>query len=135
VQTDQKKWDYRHQVFEQKYLKPWQLFLAIKSLEFCFHFRPRRLWSILCTRSTFRLRQLVWCQLHTGLVWFGEIAEFVLRTSFARRPKTLAEHYPSIEAPQSAKVPLPGGGLVGITPNAPLETVPRTPAVELQSTP
>jgi len=109
VQTDHKKWDYRHQIFEQRHLRPWQLFLAIKTMEFCFHLRPRRLWSILRTRDVFRLHQLLWCQLHTGLVWFGEIAEFVLRTTFACQPRTLAEHYPTLEAPaapRGAEVPL-----------------------------
>ncbi len=28
VQLDQSKWDYRHQIFEQKHLRPWQLLLA-----------------------------------------------------------------------------------------------------------
>lgn len=78
IEPDQRKWDYRHQVLAQANLRPWQLFAAVKCLELCFHLRPRRLFRILAMRDRFRQRQLLWCSLHVGLVWLGEIAEYVL---------------------------------------------------------
>ena len=79
MEPDQRFWDYRHQVLAQPHMRPWQLFAAVKWLELCFHFRPSRILGILRTRDRFRQRQLLWCSLHTGMVWFGEVAEFVLR--------------------------------------------------------
>ena len=90
VQLDQSKWDYRHQVLAQKHLRPWQLFLAVKWLELRFHLTPGRLWSMLRDRDRMRRRQRSWVYRHIALVWLAEVLEFLFRTSFARRPVTLA---------------------------------------------
>jgi anaerobic magnesium-protoporphyrin IX monomethyl ester cyclase len=81
VEPDPQRWDYRHQVLAETRLRPWQLLLAVKWLEVCFHLRPRRVWSILREPDRFRRRQLLWCALHTGLVWVAELAEFALRAA------------------------------------------------------
>jgi anaerobic magnesium-protoporphyrin IX monomethyl ester cyclase len=88
VQPDRRKWDYRHQVLAQKHLKPWQLFAAVKCLEFCFHVRPARLGALLHERDAFRRRQRLWVYVHIGLVWLAEVVEFVLAMAFTRRPAT-----------------------------------------------
>lgn len=93
VQLDQSKWDYRHQIFEQKHLKPWQLLFAVKWLELRYHLRPKRLRRILFERRQFQRRQHWWNLLHTSLVWFGEIFAFVFSTSFVKKPVPLAEIY------------------------------------------
>jgi anaerobic magnesium-protoporphyrin IX monomethyl ester cyclase len=93
VECDQRKWDYRHQVLGQKHLTPWQLFAAVKWLEFRFHVRPLRLWELLRSRDRLRRRQLLWTYFHIGLVWLGEIAEFcveVIRKRRLRRQNSLA---------------------------------------------
>jgi anaerobic magnesium-protoporphyrin IX monomethyl ester cyclase len=81
IEPDPQRWDYRHQVLAEARLRPWQLLLAVMWLEVCFHFRPRRVWSILRERDPFRRRQLLWCALHTGTVWLAELAEFALRAA------------------------------------------------------
>ncbi len=73
IQRDLGKWDYRHQILSQRRLSPAKLFFAVKWLEFRFHARPVRLWAILRTRDPFLRRQLIWCFLHTAMVWFGEV--------------------------------------------------------------
>jgi anaerobic magnesium-protoporphyrin IX monomethyl ester cyclase len=77
VEGDQRKWDYRHQVLGQRHLAPWQLFAAVKWLELRFHVRPGRLWDLVRTRSRLRRQQLLWSLRHIGMVWLGEIVEFV----------------------------------------------------------
>ena len=77
VEPDQRKWDYRHQVLAQEHLKPWQLFVRIKWLELWFHLRPRRLWTLLRTHDRFRRRQALWVLCHIGMVWLGEVLEFL----------------------------------------------------------
>ena len=91
VQPDLSKWDYRHQVLAQRSLRPWQLFLAVKWLELRFHLRPARLWAIHRERDPGRRHQHFWVLRHSALVWLAEVFEFLLRTSFARTPVTLAE--------------------------------------------
>jgi anaerobic magnesium-protoporphyrin IX monomethyl ester cyclase len=88
VESDQTKWDYRHQVLGQTHLRPWQLFWRVKWLELWFHLRPRRLWAILRTRDPFQRRQLLWVMLHIGQVWVGEVLGFV-RSAFSHRPRRL----------------------------------------------
>ena len=97
VEPDMSRWDYRHQVLAEDRLKPWRLFLAVKWLELWFHLRPARLQAIAAERDPFRRRQLLWCALHTGAVWLGEIAEFLWRGMRARR-RFIAE-------PQSTRRP------------------------------
>jgi len=89
VQEDQQRWDYRHQVLEQRYLRPWQLFAAVKWLELSFHLRPRRLRRLLLTRDRPRRRQAWWTAWHTTVVWLMEIVEFVCRVRFAGQPRPL----------------------------------------------
>ena len=96
IEGDLRKWDYRHQVLAQRRLSAWQLFAAVKWLEFRFHIRPRRLWELLREQDGFRRRQLIWCYLHTGLVWLGEAAEFLAGLlSARRRPTRRCEKIPS----------------------------------------
>ncbi len=91
VQPDLSKWDYRHQVLAQRSLRPWQLFLAVKWLELRFHLGPARLLAMLRERDPGRRHQHFWVFRHSALVWLAEVFEFLLRTSFARTPVTLAE--------------------------------------------
>lgn len=91
VQEDQRYWDYRHQVLEQRYLRPWQLFAAVKWLELRFHLRPRRLVRLLLHRDRIRRRLAWWTARHTTNVWLMEIVEYAWRIRFARRPRPLSE--------------------------------------------
>jgi anaerobic magnesium-protoporphyrin IX monomethyl ester cyclase len=91
IEPDQRYWDYRHQVLGQKHLTPWQLFWWVKWMELWFHLRPRRLRAILGTRNRFRRRQLLWVLLHTGLVWLGEVFEFLAHALALRWRRRLKE--------------------------------------------
>src|SRR5205814_1467494 len=77
VEPDQRKWDYRHQVLAQRYLRPWQLFAWVKWFELWFHLRPSRLCGMLRGRDRFRRRQSRWVFCHIGLVWLSEVLEFL----------------------------------------------------------
>ena len=104
VQSDQRKWDYRHQVLEQKHLKPWQLFFAVKWLEVRFHLQPRKARKFLQEHNTFRRRQQWWALRHTGAVWLMEIADFLFKTRFERQPQALAQTLRPVAPTQSQKV-------------------------------
>lgn len=81
VQSDLSMWDYRHQILAQPNLSPWKIFIAVKMLELCVQARPGKLWDILKTKDRFLRRQLLWSFFHTGLVWFGEILIWAIRSS------------------------------------------------------
>jgi anaerobic magnesium-protoporphyrin IX monomethyl ester cyclase len=102
VQENQLYWDYRHQVLDQAYLRPWQLFAAVKWWELSFHLRPRRLGRLLLTRDRGRRQQAWWTARHTLMVWLAEIVEFVRRTRFARRPVPLGQWWPIESQPLHA---------------------------------
>jgi anaerobic magnesium-protoporphyrin IX monomethyl ester cyclase len=99
VQENQLYWDYRHQVLDQRYLRPWQLFAAVKWWELSFHLRPRRLGRLLLTRDRSRRRQGWWTARHTLMVWLAEIVEFVRRIRFAHQPLPLSQWLPTESEP------------------------------------
>jgi anaerobic magnesium-protoporphyrin IX monomethyl ester cyclase len=94
VERDQGNWDYRHQVLAEQHLAPWQLFAGVKWLEFWFHLRPRRLWALLRARDRFRRQQTFWVLRHIGLVWLGEVLEFVRGAVRRRRPGASSTNVP-----------------------------------------
>ena len=91
IETDLARWDYRHQVLAHGRMSPWQLFLAVKWLEVCFHLRPRRLWSLARLADRDDRRQLWWGTRRASRVWFAEIVEFVVRGLRRAPARTVAE--------------------------------------------
>jgi anaerobic magnesium-protoporphyrin IX monomethyl ester cyclase len=91
IQTDQRRWDYRHQVLEQTHLSPFGLFAAVKWLELAHHLHPRRLRRLLFNLDPKLRRQFFWTQLRITMVWLGEIVEFLFRTRFVHQPRPLRE--------------------------------------------
>ena len=77
IDPDQSRWDYRHQVLGQKHLTRRQIFWSVKWMELRYHLA--RLPEVLASRDRFRQWQFLWTFTHIGLVWLGEIAEFMLR--------------------------------------------------------
>jgi anaerobic magnesium-protoporphyrin IX monomethyl ester cyclase len=84
VEPNQLFWDYRHPVLAQQNLRPWQLFLAVKALEFLLHVTPRKAWHILRQPGWFSKRQMLWCLTHTTLVWTRELYDYTARALFTR---------------------------------------------------
>ena len=44
IQTDQRLWDYKHQVMETPHVPAWRVFLWVKAIEVVLQARPRALW-------------------------------------------------------------------------------------------
>ena len=91
VQEDQSKWDYRHQILEQHFLKPWQLFAMVKWLELRFQFGTGGLSRLLRPKDGFDRHQRWWTTFHIGLVWLAEIMEFIFATAFVKSPRKLLD--------------------------------------------
>ena len=119
AEPDRRRWDYRHQVLAEGKLKPWQLFLAVKWLELKFHLRPRRLWRLFRNPDPIMRKQALWCLLHVGLVWLGEIVEFLLYPPDRRLAKCRVKPEKATETPErpgGRRVALPVFGTEGVTP-------------------
>jgi anaerobic magnesium-protoporphyrin IX monomethyl ester cyclase len=87
VETNLSNWDYRHQVLAEEKLSSARLFFSVKRLELWFHLQPKRLMRLFRERDPFRQRQLLWCAVHTGAVWVGEIVEFIFRRTWSSRTR------------------------------------------------
>jgi anaerobic magnesium-protoporphyrin IX monomethyl ester cyclase len=77
VEPDHARWDYRHQVLETRHLAPWQVFLAVKLLEFALHLRPRALYRTLFHPDRSIRHALAWCIRRATRVWFAECRDFL----------------------------------------------------------
>lgn len=103
IQEDQSRWDYRHQVLGHLSMSPSRLFLAVKLLELLHHIRPRRMRQLLIHRDALLRRQFRWTAMHIGLVWLGEIAEFVFNRRLAHHPRPLRERFALVRAARERK--------------------------------
>ena len=91
VLDDQSKWDYRHQVLGTRHLRPWQVFALVKLTEAAVQLRPRALWRLAWHRDRDLRRALRWSYRNAALVWLDEIHDFLFRSRYSRRGRTLAE--------------------------------------------
>jgi anaerobic magnesium-protoporphyrin IX monomethyl ester cyclase len=77
IQSDQKKWDYKHQVLDTCHLPPWRMLLWAKGIELAMQLRPRSLWR-LWTHPDRAIRAAHRWYYRTGRrVWFFEVSQFL----------------------------------------------------------
>jgi anaerobic magnesium-protoporphyrin IX monomethyl ester cyclase len=93
VQSDLSCWDYKHQVLENRYMSPWQVFWGAKLIEAVVQLRPRALWRVIGDYDASLRAAMRWYFNIGRRVWFHEIFSF-LRRSLRRRPSpTLREFW------------------------------------------
>jgi anaerobic magnesium-protoporphyrin IX monomethyl ester cyclase len=79
IQTDQRRWDYKHQVLATRHMPPWRVLLWVKLIEAAMQLRPRALWRTLLQPDA-RLRHAMrWYTEMGRRVWPYEIRNFFLR--------------------------------------------------------
>lgn len=84
VLTDQRKWDYKHQVIKTQYLKPWQVILYVKLIEITVQLRPKALMRLFFHKEA-RLRSAMRWYTNIGRrVWFWELYQFFFVTKLTR---------------------------------------------------
>ena len=85
ILTDQRMWDYKHQVISIQNLKPWMVILYVKLIEVIMQTRPRALKRLLFHKEA-RLRNAM--RWYTGIgrrVWFYELFQFFFITKLAKK--------------------------------------------------
>lgn len=84
ILTDQRKWDYKHQVISTQYLKPWVVILYVKLIEIIMQTRPIALKRLLFHKEA-RLRSAMrWYTRIGRRVWFWELYQFFFVTELTK---------------------------------------------------
>ena len=94
IQTDQRLWDYKHQVLATRHMAPWHVMLWVKIIEAIMQLRPRALWRVLAHPDASFRSGMRWYYLIGRRVWFYEIFHFFFRDQHARNGPRLAEFWP-----------------------------------------
>ncbi len=93
IQTDQTKWDYKHQVLATRHIPPWRVFLWVKIIEFVLQARPKALWR-LCTMRDPKIRHAQrWYYQMGRRVWFHELFGFLFRDRRIKNGPALEEFW------------------------------------------
>jgi len=100
VQTDQRRWDYKHQVLATRHMAPWRLIAWVKIVEVLVQMRPRALWRLVAHRDPKIRHAIRWYYRMGRRVWFHEIWNFLFRDGRERNGPTLARFW---GAPQDAE--------------------------------
>ncbi|MEZ5776168.1 MAG: magnesium-protoporphyrin IX monomethyl ester anaerobic oxidative cyclase [Hyphomicrobiaceae bacterium] len=79
IQTDQRRWDYKHQVLENRALAPWQGFLLVKLIEVAMQARPKALWRTYLQRDRAARAGMRWYARIGRRVWLHEVSSFLFR--------------------------------------------------------
>lgn len=93
VLTDQRKWDYKHQVLKTKFLKPWIVIILVKLMEIVMQTRPVALKRLFFHKDA-RLRSAM--RWYTGIgkrVWFWELYQFFFVTKLTNEKIRMKEFW------------------------------------------
>ena len=93
ILTDQRKWDFKHQVLAMKYLKPWQTIIYTKLIEVVLQSRPKTLMRLLFHRDKRFRHGMSWYTNIGKRVWLWELFEFFFLTKPAQDKMKLKDFW------------------------------------------
>lgn len=84
IMTDQRKWDYKHQVIATRHVKPWMVILMVKAIEITMQTRPSAVIRLFFHRDA-RLRSAMrWYTRIGKRVFFWELYQFFFVTPLSK---------------------------------------------------
>ena len=95
VQTDQRLWDYKHQVLHNRHMPPWRVMLWVKVIEATLQLRPRALARVLRNPDPELGHAMRWYTNIGRRVWRHEILNFLLRERREERGPPLRSFWSS----------------------------------------
>jgi len=108
IQTDVRRWDYKHQVLATRHMPPWRVLLWVKSIELIMQLRPRALARVLFMRDPEIRRAHRWYYRMGRRVWPHEILGFLFREPRTAEGPTVAEFWgPPQDAEEESMLPRP----------------------------
>ena len=79
VQLDRRRWDYKHQVLENRHMPAWRAFLWVKLIEVAMQARPKAIWRTYLQPDAASRHGMRWYARIGRRVWLHEIWAFVMR--------------------------------------------------------
>lgn len=93
ILTDQRKWDYKHQVIATRYLQPWLVIVYVKLIEIIMQTRPSALKRLFFHKEA-RLRSAMrWYTRIGRRVWFWELYQFFFVTKLTKEKIKMSEFW------------------------------------------
>ncbi len=93
IQTDQRKWDYKHQVLATRHVPPWRVLIWVKLIEALMQLRPQSLRRVIAHRDLPIRDAMRWYYRIGRRVWPFEIWNFLFRDRHQKDGPTLAEFW------------------------------------------
>lgn len=92
IQTDSRKWDYKHQVLATKKVPPWRVFCWVKLIEIMMQMRPKAILRVLNNPDPDFTHGMRWYYKIGRRVFFHEIYDF-LTTEIIKNGQTLVQFW------------------------------------------
>jgi anaerobic magnesium-protoporphyrin IX monomethyl ester cyclase len=102
VQTDRRKWDYKHQVLAARHMPPWRGLLWFKFMEMALQCRPRAIARVLFHPDPGLRHAMRWYTRMGRRVWPYEISNFFFRDRRLRNGPTLAQFWGASTEPEES---------------------------------
>lgn len=110
IQTDLRKWDYRHQVLATRYVPPWRVLAWLKIIELVVQLRPRSMRRFLGMRDLPARTVMRWYYGVGKRVWLHEVRNFLFRDRRRKDGPTLTDFWgPPLDCEEEALVHPPAG--------------------------
>ena len=93
IQTDQTKWDYKHQVMEMINLRPWRVILYVKLIELILQIRPKAIGRWLFHKDRRLRKAMFWYNNIGKRVWLYEWFQFFFRDKIIHKPIPINEFW------------------------------------------
>jgi anaerobic magnesium-protoporphyrin IX monomethyl ester cyclase len=93
IQTDQSRWDYKHQVLATRHMPPWRLLLWVKFIEAVLQLRPKALLRVLAHRDPKLRHGMRWYTRMGRRVWPHEVWGFFFRDRRIAKGPSLSDFW------------------------------------------
>jgi anaerobic magnesium-protoporphyrin IX monomethyl ester cyclase len=93
IQTDRRRWDYKHQVLATRFMPPWRVLLWVKFIEAVMQLRPQSLWRVMAHPDLSIRGAMKWYYRIGRRVWPFEIWNFLFRERRQKNGPTLSEFW------------------------------------------
>jgi len=100
IQTDKRRWDYKHQVLATRHMPPWRVLMWVKFIEAVMQLRPRSMKRVIAHHDLPIRDAMRWYYRIGRRVWPYEIWNFFFRDRHQKDGPTLAEFW---GAPQDSE--------------------------------
>lgn len=109
IQTDARRWDYKHQVLSTRHLPPWRVLLWVKAIEAAVQLRPKALWRTFFRRDAALRHAMRWYTQMGRRVWPYELKNFFLRDRRVANGPTLREMWGAPQDEEERSMVVLGG--------------------------